>query len=48
MYRLTGDPILLTSKMGAGNNWFLAEPLLVLGLGGVFYHLGLYGWGEHL
>ncbi len=48
MYRLTGDPILLTSKMGAGNNWFLAEPLLVLGLGGVFYHLGVRLGGTSL
>lgn len=41
-YRLaTGGPILLTSELWSGSDWFLGEPMLWLALFGLFYHLGV-------
>jgi len=40
--------ILLTSSLWEQNPWFLAEPMLVLALAGVFYHLGVKLGGTSL
>jgi len=40
-YRLGGEPILNTSRLWSDDEWFLAAPLLILALTGVFYYLGV-------
>jgi hypothetical protein len=41
LYRWGGETMLLTSTTWAGDPWFLAAPMLILALAGIFYHLGV-------
>lgn len=40
-FRWAGDPILETSQRWCADPWFLAAPMLVLALAGIFYHIGI-------
>jgi hypothetical protein len=41
IYRWQGETLLLTSTTWASDPWFLATPMLILALAGIFYHLGV-------
>jgi hypothetical protein len=47
-YRWDGTPMLKTAASMALDPWFLAEPMMLLALAGVFYHLGVRASGTRL
>ncbi len=48
VYRMTGDTIRITGGTWANDPWFLAAPMLLLGLAGIFYHLGVKLTGNRM
>jgi len=48
IYRFSNETILRTATMWAYDPWFLAEPMLILGAAGFFYHLGVRVGGVSL